>query len=125
MPTTNMQSISAQQQPTQKTPWSTPMRNASRAGARPCQREATNASGVRHCSRQRYFRALNWNSARRREHRGAYHPGPVGEPDVAAAEPGERAVRGMREKAEREPGAEEAGDDEAEQARGRRRASGS
>mgnify|MGYP003694562397 CR=1 FL=1 len=33
MPTTNMTSISAQRQPTQNTPWSTPMRNASRRGA--------------------------------------------------------------------------------------------
>ena len=55
-------SISAQQQPTQNTPWSMPIRSASRAGARPCQRDATNPNGAWHCSRQRYLSALNWNA---------------------------------------------------------------
>ena len=62
MPTTNITAISAQQQPTQKTPWSKPMRNASRRGARPCQRALTKLNGVRHRSRQRYLSALNWNA---------------------------------------------------------------
>ena len=38
------------------------MRSASREGDTPCQREATNPKGVRHSSRQRYLRALHWNS---------------------------------------------------------------
>src|SRR5205823_4877680 len=32
------------------------------AGARPCQRAATNANGVWHCSRQWYLSALHWNA---------------------------------------------------------------
>ena len=47
VPTTNIVSMSAQQQPTQKSPWSMPIRNASRGGERPCQREFTKPNGVR------------------------------------------------------------------------------
>ena len=61
-------------------PWSMPRRNASRAGARPCQRDATNANGVWHCSRQRYLSALNWNSPAAGEHRGAGDPAVEREP---------------------------------------------
>ena len=57
-----MTSISAKQQPTQNSPWSTPSRSASRRGARPRQRDATKPKGVRQRSRQRYFQSLNWKA---------------------------------------------------------------
>ena len=58
-PTTNMRSMSAQQQPTQKTPWSTPSRKACQRSCRPCQCPMTKLKGERHLSRQRYLRDVN------------------------------------------------------------------
>ena len=118
VPTTNIRSISAQQQPTQKTPWSTPMRNASRDGARPCQRDTTNANGVWHCSRQRYLSALNWKSARARQHGRADHPAVGDEPAACRGTAHCRAVVGrVRDEPEREPDGDEARKRRARQAR--------
>ena len=109
MPTTN---ITQHQRPAAadaEQPVIEPERRLRASGARPCQRALTKPNGVRHCSRQRYLSALNWNSAGAREHRRADDPA-VRHAAIAerAAARTSRASTRVRDEAEREPRGEEA-----------------
>jgi hypothetical protein len=116
MPTTNITSISAQQQPTQKTAVIDGRCGTLRAPARArASAIVTNVNGVRHCSRQRYLSALNWKT-----------PAPISTADAIsapcsmnqserAANGAQRRIRAMRDEPEREPRAEESRDDARDQ----------
>ena len=107
--------ISAQQQPTQKRPWSMPIRNASRGGDRPCQRAFTKPKGVRHRSRQRYLSALHWKRPAPVSTAAPTSPAVGDEPRGAAGGPAQRRVGGVGDDPEGEPRDDEAGDDEREE----------
>ncbi len=59
-PTTNITTISDQQQPTQKMPWRMPRRRLSRRASTPVQFSTMNDIGERQRSRHSYFIRLNW-----------------------------------------------------------------
>ena len=109
MPTTNMTSISAQQQPTQKAPCARPRPQASRAGLRPRQCAVTCASGLWHRSRQRRFSAENWKSpAPASTSAASAQPLKVSQAEPPHRRP-DRHVRGVRRQPEPGPGGEVAG----------------
>ena len=109
MPTTNMTSISAQQQPTQNAPCARPRPQASRAGLRPRQCAVTCASGLWHRSRQRRFSAENWKSpAPASTSAASAQPLKVSQAEPRTAAP-HRHVRGVRGQPEPGPGGEVAG----------------
>ena len=106
VPTTNMISISAQQQPTQNAPCASPSPQASRAGLRPRQCAMTTPSGLRQRSRHRRFSPENWNSPGHRQHRRPERPAVEGQPRRLPHPGRQHQVRQMRRDPEPRPGRE-------------------
>ena len=96
VPTTNMQSISAQQQPTQKTPWSTPM--AERLARRVAPVPARCHEGERRVAllEAAILECAELEQPGHREHRRAERPSHASQPRMCAPPAMQRRPRGAR-----------------------------